>query len=226
MQQCLLGYLAGPARQAEALYILGDLFDVWIGDDGSMPVHGPVLEALAELTGSGMAVHFMRGNRDFAVGKDFAQRTGLHIMPDPARIMLYGQPTLLAHGDVFCSDDRQHQAFRAKYTDPRWRRHRLALPLWLRRAAARRARHRSRESKQHKPWHIMDANADTVIQMARTWQVTRIIHGHTHRPADHEDGALTRHVLADWRPDQAQVLIAEDDGTIQRRDLNRQGGFM
>lgn len=221
----LAAYLAGPARAAAALYVLGDLFDVWIGDDGSVPRHARTLDAFAALADTGVPLYFMRGNRDFAVGTAFEQRSRLQIIDDPTTVDLYGIPTLLAHGDVFCSDDVAHQAFRAKYTDARWRHRRLALPLWLRRTVARRARRRSAASKQTKPAHIMDVNAQTVSDMAAEHGVTRIIHGHTHRPTDHIDRSPARHVLADWRDDLAEVMIVDDQG-VHRRRLDHDGRFI
>ncbi|MGB7756315.1 MAG: UDP-2,3-diacylglucosamine diphosphatase [Salinisphaera sp.] len=213
----LAGYLAGPARDAEALYVLGDLFDVWIGDDGSIAPHTATLDAFAALAGAGVPLYFIRGNRDFAVGADFERRSRMQMLDDPTALTLHGVPTLLAHGDVFCSDDIAHQAFRAKYTDARWRKRRLALPLWLRRTVARRARRRSTAAKQSKPARIMDVNTATVAALAAEYGAQRIIHGHTHRPDDHVDGRLERHVLADWRPDTAEVLLVDDSGVARHR---------
>lgn len=221
----LAGYLAGPARDAAAVYVLGDLFEVWIGDDGSIGEHAATLDALRELVLSGVPAYFMRGNRDFAVGRDFEFFSGLTVIEDPSRVILHGVPTLLAHGDVFCSDDTAHQAFRAKYTDPGWRHKRLALPLWLRRAVARRARRRSTKRKADMPPAIMDVNTTTVARMAVAYDVARIIHGHTHRPADHQGGDVDRYVLADWRPDQAEVLCIDEAG-VHRRPLGPAGEFV
>ncbi|MES1954758.1 UDP-2,3-diacylglucosamine diphosphatase [Salinisphaera hydrothermalis] len=220
----LAGYLAGPARQADALYVLGDLFDVWIGDDGSIGPHAGTLDAFAALAESGVPLYFMRGNRDFAVGAAFERRSRLQILDDPTALTLHGVPTLLAHGDLFCSDDVAHQAFRAKYTDAGWRRRRLALPLWLRRTVARRARRRSTAAKRTKPAHIMDVNTATVAETAAEYGARRVIHGHTHRPADHLDEGLERYVVADWRPEIAEVLIVDDDG-VTRRHLDPAGEF-
>lgn len=220
----LAGYLAGPAREADALYVLGDLFDVWIGDDGSIGSHGATLDAFAALAQAGVPLYFMRGNRDFAVGAEFERRSRLQIIDDPTPLTLRGIPTLLAHGDVFCSDDVAHQAFRAKYTDAGWRRRRLALPLWLRRTVARRARRRSTAAKQTKPAHIMDVNTTTVANLAAAHGARRIIHGHTHRPADHVDDGVERYVLADWRPDVAEVLCVDEHGVARRR-LDAAGRF-
>lgn len=215
--RCLADYLAGPARAADALYVLGDLFEVWIGDDGSIRSHKQTLDAFAALAASGVPVYFIRGNRDFAVGPAFEARSHMRIIDDPTVINLHGLPTLLSHGDLFCTDDVKHQKFRSKYLNEDWRRRRLALPLWLRQKIAQWARRRSTRDKARKPAHIMDVNADTVSRMANKHNVHRIIHGHTHRPADHTDHDPARHVLADWRDGQIEVLIADESGL--RRQL-------
>lgn len=218
----LAAYLAGPARAADALYVLGDLFEVWIGDDGSLDAHQATADAFAALVAHGVPVYFQRGNRDFAVGQVFAARSGMLILDDPKVVDLYGTPTLLTHGDLLCSDDLAHQRFRARYTNPRWRARMLALPIWLRRLIARRARQRSTAGKQRKAADIMDVNSQTVATLARRYGVNRIIHGHTHRPADHLEQTIARHVIADWRPDQAEVLLVDADG-IQRAAINEYG---
>lgn len=216
----LIAYLDGPARAAEAVYVLGDLFDVWIGDDGSLPIHATVVERFAALARSNVAVYFMRGNRDFAVGDGFVAASRMQILDDPIAVDLHGTPTLLSHGDVLCTDDTAHQAFRAKYTDPRWRARMLKLPLWLRRQLARRARRRSTAGKTAKPMQLMDTNPRAVRETMAHYGVRRLIHGHTHRPARHTlevDGEhAERIVLADWRPDQVEIQIASEDGVHAR----------
>lgn len=212
----LQGYLAGDARFADALYVLGDLFEVWIGDDGSLARHRATVDAFANLTQAGVPVYFMRGNRDFAVGAAFVRATGMQILDDAHVIDLYGSPTLLCHGDLLCTDDRAHQAFRARYLDSDWRNRQLRLPLWSRRLLARWARTRSRRGKARKPRCIMDVNADAVAGVARQYGVRQLIHGHTHRPDTHVcdvDGTPVRRiVLPDWRPDRMGVLVADDTG--------------
>jgi UDP-2,3-diacylglucosamine hydrolase len=219
----LIRYLDGPARAAEAVYVLGDLFDVWVGDDGSLPVHARVIDRFAALARSGVALYFMRGNRDFAVGEAFVAASHMQILDDPLVVDLQGTPTLLSHGDIFCTEDTAHQAFRARYTDPRWRARMLKIPLWLRRRIARRARKRSMRGKASKPAHIMDVNADAVRQGLQTHGVSRLIHGHTHRPDSHRfdiDGQVCeRIVLADWRPERAEVLVANGH-SIERLDVS------
>lgn len=220
-------YLQGPAREAQALYILGDLFEYWIGDDGSLPDYQDTIQALAKLASSGVNLFFMRGNRDFAVGPAFAQTAGLRILCDPLVIDLYGTPTLLTHGDILCSDDTEHQKFRANYTDPAWRARMLKLPKFVRRAAARRARARSKANTRNLPADIMDVNSGSVRNFMHEYGATRLIHGHTHRPQRHSvdiDGQTgERWVLADWRS------AAETDGrsdTSQPENEGAQGGVL
>ncbi|MBS62822.1 UDP-2,3-diacylglucosamine diphosphatase [Salinisphaera sp.] len=221
--QRLIRYLDGPARAAEAVYVLGDLFDVWVGDDGSLPTHAGVIDRFAALARTGVPLYFMRGNRDFAVGEAFVAASHMQILDDPVVVDLQGTPTLLSHGDIFCTDDTAHQAFRARYTNPRWRARMMKIPLWLRRRIARRARRRSLRGKARKPAHIMDVNAEAVRESLQAHDVTRLIHGHTHRPDTHyfdiEGQACERIVLADWRPERVEVLIADSHG-IDRVDVS------
>lgn len=212
-----LRYLVGEARDAEALYILGDLFEYWIGDDGSMPDYRGVIAALASLVDAGVPVYFMHGNRDFAVGGDFAAATGIRVLPDPTVIDLYGIRTALSHGDRLCTDDIAHQRFRARYTDPAWLERMLRLPVFVRRAIARYARWRSRRASGGKPDAIMDVNANTVRAFMREHDAPCLIHGHTHRPADHAlGGGAQRLVLADWHDDRGEVLICDGEGSRRR----------
>lgn len=213
----LAAYLAGPARHADVLYVLGDLFEVWIGDDGSIPYHRQTLRAFADLAAAGVPVYFMRGNRDFAVGEAFQRLSRISVLGDPSIVDLYGQRVLLTHGDLLCSDDLPQQRFRARYTDPRWRARMLMLPLWLRRLIALGARKRSTAGKTRKAAHIMDVNAETAAALAAQHHVSTIIHGHTHRPADHVQPDLTRHVIADWQPNQTEVLIVSPQDVERRR---------
>lgn len=216
LARLLQQYLRGPARRAEAIYVLGDLFEVWLGDDGSLARHRATIKAFAAVTAAGVPLYFMRGNRDFAVGAAFARATGMRLLDDLHRVDLYGVPTLLSHGDIFCSDDPAHQAFRRRYMDPHWRARRLRLPLWSRRLAAAWARRKSRRGKRRKPQHIMDVNDATVQRIMIEYGARQLIHGHTHRPATHEynvDGATFRRIVVpDWRPHQAGVVRIDAAG--------------
>ena len=169
-------YLAGPARAADALYILGDLFEYWIGDDGSLIQYQASVSALAELSSYSVPIFFMRGNRDFAVGPEFAKACGLRILDDPLRIDLYGTPTLISHGDCLCTDDRRHQAFRRKYTNPRWRQRMLKLPRFMRRRIAEYARAKSQANTQRMAMDIMDVNQAAVADLMCEYGARRLIH--------------------------------------------------
>lgn len=213
-------YLDNEARSAEAVYILGDLFEYWIGDDGSMRDYKAIIPALAALTDAGVRVYFMHGNRDFAVGEAFAHATGIQLLPDPTVIDLYGTPAALTHGDRLCTDDRAHQQFRARYTDPEWLQRMLRLPVFIRRLIARYARWRSQRAHRNKADAIMDVNAASVRAFMQEQAVPLLIHGHTHRPANHclgDNGQ--RMVLADWHDDRGEILICDPNG-CQRQTLS------
>ena len=195
----LLDRLRGDS---EALYILGDLFEAWIGDDDAEPLHAEVASRLREFSGAGARIYFLHGNRDFLLADDYARRAALTLLPDPSVVDLYGTPTLLMHGDSLCTQDLAYQRFRAVARRP-WVQHAFrALPLTLRKAVARHLRKASAHSKEHKPLAIMDVAPEAVAQALRSAGCTRLIHGHTHRPARHDaevDGrACERWVLPDW----------------------------
>ena len=196
-------FVSGPARSARALYILGDLFDVWLGDDQLRePLAAGVAAALAELPALGIPVHVQCGNRDFLLGERFAQACRATLMPDIVVHELHGTPTLLMHGDLLCTDDVEYQRFRAYRQDPVRRRRFLALPYFVRRMIAAALRFGSRHATATKSEFIMDVNADAVTATMREHGVRRLIHGHTHRPARHElainGQSCERWVLADW----------------------------
>ena len=200
--QQLVQLLGGRARHADALYILGDLFEAWIGDDDDTLPGRTVVNALQACTSSGLPVFIMHGNRDFLLGGEFMQRSGATLLDDPAIIDLYGTPVLLTHGDLLCTDDTQYQAFRQRVREPGWQRDFLARPLAERRRLAAEMRDASHAAKHHKPEAIMDVSASAVTGLMRHHGVRWLIHGHTHRPAIHEfdmDGAAAlRMVLGDW----------------------------
>jgi len=210
-----LGFLAGEARDAEGLYILGDLFEAWLGDDDPDPHHARVAAALAELSGSGVPVRFLVGNRDFLLGEDYARRAGMELLVEPVLLDLHGTPTVLLHGDVLCTDDAEYQAFRVMVRDADWQKNFLSRPLDERRMMAAQARERSRSRGLTLDEDIMDVNADAVAQAFRTHAVPRMIHGHTHRPHIHRievDGKpCERIVLGDWY-EQGSVLRVDAHG--------------
>jgi UDP-2,3-diacylglucosamine hydrolase len=215
-----LRFLREEAVHAEALYILGDLFEAWVGDDvGGEPAE-PVRAALRELVAAGVPVYFIRGNRDFLAGARFAAETGARLLPDPAVVTLYGEPTLLMHGDLLCTGDTAYQAFRAQVRDPRWQAQFLAQPLPAREAFAAKARAASQEHQKEVGRGgamdaITDVDGDAVASTLARYGVRRLIHGHTHRPAIHAldagGRAARRIVLGDWY-EQGSVLRVGPDG--------------
>jgi UDP-2,3-diacylglucosamine hydrolase len=215
-------FLADLPADAGALYILGDLFESWVGDDDDAELPALVAGQLLAVAGRGIEVAFMAGNRDFALGPDYARRAGMRLLSDPTPIDLPGGTALLMHGDTLCTDDRAYQAFRAQVRDPAWLAHMLAQPLAVRRAFAAQARAGSREHTAASAETIMDVNADAVDAAFRDHDVNLVIHGHTHRPAVHRsevDGrACTRIVLGDWY-DQGTVLYAHADGRLRLEQI-------
>ena len=215
-------YLAGDeVRQADALYILGDLVEAWIGDDDDAELPARIARATRGVRAAGVPVYFMPGNRDFLLGPDYAERAGLTLLEDGVVHDLHGRPTLLMHGDTLCTDDVAYQAVRRQVRTPQWKANILAMPLEARRAFAAKARADSRAHTGTTTESIMDVNADAVIQALRGTGVTRLIHGHTHRPAIHDfaiDGhAAQRIVLGDWY-EQGSVLRVTPEG-VQLRGL-------
>jgi len=212
-------FLATEAAEAEALYILGDLFEAWIGDDDPDEHNREVQAAMRRLTDAGVAGYFMHGNRDFLIGDAFAERTGFTLLDDPVVHDLYGTPVLLSHGDAYCTDDVEYQAFRRQSRDPAWQRQVLSMSVEQRRALAGQAREESRAAMVDKAEDIMDVNAEAVAAALREAGVTTLVHGHTHRPAVHEldlDGTpATRIVLGDWY-EQGTVLHWTPEGPDYR----------
>ena len=195
-------FCARTARAADAVYILGDLFEAWIGDDDDDPGLEPIVAAIAALTHRGTPCHFMHGNRDFLAGEGFAKRTGCRLLGDFERVGLYGQTVLLTHGDLLCTDDLRYQELRRQLRDPAWQRDFLAKPLGERRRIASQLRQLSQTEMAAKSETIMDVNEAAVHDAMRRFGVHRLLHGHTHRPAIHRfelDGQpAERVVLNDW----------------------------
>lgn len=212
--------LSGPVRGTGALYVLGDLFDVWLGDDQLRdPLAAGVAAALAASADAGVRVYLQRGNRDFLLGERFARAAGATLLPDAVVHPLHGTPTLLMHGDQLCTGDVKYQRYRAWWADPVHRRRFLALPYFARRGIGAMLRGASRRANLGKAKTIMDVSADAVAAALREHRVSRLIHGHTHRPARHElvvdEERRERLVLADWY-DRASYLSVSEEGVEAR----------
>ena len=200
--ELFLELLDTRARAADAIYILGDLFEAWVGDDDTGPMNLAVCEGLKKCAVAGTPVFIMHGNRDFLLGARFATASGCTLLGDPTLIDLYGTPTLLMHGDLLCTDDTEYMAFRTMVRDSEWQRQLLSRPLEERQQMAREMRDKSREQTGGKPESIMDVNKEAVIKTMTDHKVRRLIHGHTHRPANHDllisGEPAQRIVLGDW----------------------------
>lgn len=209
-------FLHTQAKGAEKLFILGDFFDAWIGDDDDAPLNSEVATELKKLSDAGTAIFLMHGNRDFLLGENFAAQAGGQIIPEYTTIDLYGKPTLLLHGDSLCTDDAQYLAFRQQVRSPQWQQHVLSQPLTARRALAAQMREKSQAMNSLKAEDIMDVNQAEVIKTMENASVTRMIHGHTHRPARHlfeiNSEPVERLVLGDWHH-KAWAIIADQDKT-------------
>jgi len=189
--------------EVEALYILGDLFEYWAGDDDrDTPFHTEVIGALHGLSAHGINIYLMHGNRDFLMGEELAQAAGATLLDDPVLLDLYGTPTLLSHGDTLCTDDIEYQKFRTMVRSTKFQDEFLAQPLVERKAYIEQLRQQSNDAKQSKASEIMDVNDEAVASLLRKYNYPRLIHGHTHRPNRHEhmvdDHLCVRWVLSDW----------------------------
>jgi UDP-2,3-diacylglucosamine hydrolase len=210
-----LGFLAAEAVRADALYILGDLFESWVGDDAADPSQAAAIQGIHALTSRGVPCFVMHGNRDFLLAEQFCRSSGARLLPDPLIVTLYGEPVLVMHGDALCTDDRAYQRLRATVREPAWQRQFLALSIASRRALAGAARVGSRAHTAAVEYAITDVNADSVAAALRGAGTATLLHGHTHRPAIHAlrvDGRpCTRIVLGDWY-DQGSLLRWDPNG--------------
>lgn len=208
--ELFLAFLRRRARKAEALFILGDLFDAWIGDDDDEAPYPAIRQALRALTTKGTRCAIISGNRDFLLGKQFCRETGCTLLKDPARVDLLGTPILLMHGDLLCTDDLAYQKFRRVIRNPVMKWLFLRKRLIKRRALATGYRRKSSLAIARKPLAIMDVNEEAVKTTMRRHQTWHLVHGHTHRPGEHTfslDGHMAlRQVLADWHPGRGEVL--------------------
>ncbi len=213
-------FVAGPARDASAVYILGDLFDWWIGDDQlTEPFAAAIAQALRAVSDAGVPLHIGHGNRDFLLGSQFARVTGATLLPETQVLTLFDVRTLLCHGDELCTDDVRYQRYRKRVRNPALQRRLLQLPYWARRTLASWLRRLSRNENALKAEAIMDVNPRAVEGAFRANSAQRMIHGHTHRPARHVhdvDGvARERWVLADWH-DRGRYLQVDATGVHVR----------
>ncbi|MFV8782403.1 UDP-2,3-diacylglucosamine diphosphatase [Microbulbifer sp. SA54] len=202
LTRAFFDFLHGQAAGAKALYILGDFFEVWIGDDDDAPLAQEVARQLKVYADKGTAVFLMHGNRDFLLGEDYAERCGATLLPDPSLAKLGGEQVLLMHGDSLCTRDLEYMAFRQQARNPQWQQALLAKPLEERRQIAAQIRAASKSMNSNKAEDIMDVTPEEVAAVMRKFGVQTLVHGHTHRPARHQleiDGnPAQRIVLGDW----------------------------
>ncbi|MDJ0040933.1 UDP-2,3-diacylglucosamine diphosphatase [Pantoea allii] len=214
-----LHFLQREAPHCDALYILGDLFEAWIGDDDPNPLHQQVAEALRAVP---VPLYFIHGNRDFLIGQRFARASGMTLLPEERVLTLYGHRLLIMHGDTLCTDDVGYLQFRAKVHNPWIQRLFLALPLFIRKRIAERMRANSKQANQHKSLEIMDVNQQAVVEAMLRQQVPLLIHGHTHRPAIHDlslnGERAQRAVLGAWHSRGSMIQL--DASGIQLIDFD------
>lgn len=203
-----------------SLYILGDCFETWVGDDDmDDPCHQEIITALAQAGAAGLATHLMHGNRDFLLGQDFARAAGLTLLPDPYVLSTPEWQFVLAHGDALCTDDQAYQQFRAQTRNPDWQTAFLARPLAERHAIAEHLRQQSEAAKSEKSAYQMDLNPGETDDFLRQYGYATFIHGHTHQPARHDhivDGIhVERWVLADWNEDRGEALCWDGEQLLR-----------
>lgn len=219
-----LAFLKDKAMKIDALYILGDFFEAWIGDDEHTPLQETIAAALSEVKASGTAIYFMHGNRDFLIGEDYCNRAGAILLDDPSVVNLYGTPYLLMHGDSLCTADVEYQKFRANMRNPQWQQMILQRPLEDRKQMARQLREISMVKNRGKEESIMDVTPEEVVRELEAHGVQKMIHGHTHRPAEHDlnaNGApAKRIVLGDWHENTWWLDVTPDQSpTLHKRPL-------
>lgn len=208
--ESFLTFLKDRASKADALYILGDFFEVWIGDDDDAPLASSIQQQLLKLSRGGTAVFIMHGNRDFLYGERFCQNSGASLLSDPTLIEVASKSCLLMHGDSLCTDDAEYMAFRQQARNPAWQEQLLSQPLEVRRLLAQQLRQQSKSMSAMKAEDIMDVNSDAVAQVLTEHNADILIHGHTHRPARHSlDNGKERIVLGDWH-DNAWCISADE----------------
>lgn len=224
LTRLFLDFLAHHATQAEALYILGDWFAAWIGDDDRTELSEHISIALQKIAQQGIAIYFMPGNRDFLLGEQYLKTVGACLLTDPTVINLYGTPTLLMHGDTLCTDDKNYQRFRKIVRSPWLQKIFLALPLSVRRFIASHLRKKSRQTQAYVASEISDAKQEEIERVMKLYHVNLLIHGHTHRPAIHSfelNGVtMQRIVLSDWGK-MGNMLVCEGNNKRNLEYFNR-----
>lgn len=218
--ELFLTFLKQTVVQSEALYILGDLFEVWLGDDMILPDYQPAIEQIAATVKAGVPVYIMYGNRDFLMREQFEKLSGARIIHEPYVVNLYGNNTLLMHGDTLCTDDIEYQKFRAMVRNPQWQQELLSKTPQERLELARKFREISKSETAQKASEIMDVNQGAVIQTMHDNKVLHLIHGHTHRPATHtfelDNQTATRIVLPDWYEEGGYLAVNENGYHTQK----------
>jgi UDP-2,3-diacylglucosamine hydrolase len=225
--QAFLAFLKKQARQAQQLYLLGDIFEYWAGDDDADdPYHRVILAALREVADTGVRIFWIGGNRDFLVSDSFAQAARLTLLPDPHVVEMANRRIVLTHGDAWCTDDAAYMAFRKQIRDPQWQQQFLAQPLAQRKQIVEAMRMGSKEAQRGKSMDIMDVNMEAIAGVFASCGAAVMIHGHTHRPALHrpivEGSPCLRYVLPDWdcegEPSRGGWLALSEDGDLHRLD--------
>lgn len=215
---CFLTFLENEAVKAQTLYILGDLFEVWFGDDYETDFTETVASSLKKLSNTGTDIYFIHGNRDFLLGKKYAQRAGMTLLPEKQIIDLYGEKALIMHGDTLCTMDIDYQKFRKKSRTWWWQGFITHLPLWVRKRMAANYREKSKLAQQKKSLRIMDVTQDEVVNDLTHHNSQLLIHGHTHRPNVHQleanNAPATRIVLGDWYEQGAWLKVTKDEKTL------------
>lgn len=213
--ELLLDFLRTHGQHADAIYILGDLFAIWLGDDLDEPYSLELSAALKHIAALGVPLYFMRGNRDFLVGQKFCRASGCTLLPDPCKVFLYGEQVLLTHGDLLCTLDKRYQKFRRVVQNPILKTLFLALPIRLRKKLGLWIKGKSKHPADPKAY---DTAQNTVDAWFKKFGVRTMIHGHTHLPAVHAGAGVQRIVLGDWTPNSAKILVVEP-GSYELQDL-------
>ncbi|MFH0224019.1 UDP-2,3-diacylglucosamine diphosphatase [Vibrio furnissii] len=222
---CFTQFMRNEAIHADALYVLGDLFDFWIGDDDPTPFAKQIQHEFKHLTAQGVPCYFTQGNRDFLVGRRFAKQTGVTLLPDEMVIDLYGTSAVILHGDTLCTQDVRYLAFRAKVHQPwlQWLFNRL--PFFIKQRIVAKIQTDIRSDKSQKAMEIMDVTPDEVVHVMDKYQVPLMIHGHTHRPAIHhisDAPQKTRIVLGDWYTQGSVLVYSESGYSLEKRRFESQ----